>query len=67
MLFLADMGISMSTVKWLKSKKHDVIHVREIGMQTTSDDEILARARDEKRIVLTCDLDFWFFNGRFRW
>jgi predicted nuclease of predicted toxin-antitoxin system len=67
MLFLADMGISMSTVKWLKSKKHDVIHVREIGMQTTSDDAILARARDEKRIVLTCDLDFWFFNGRFRW
>jgi len=58
MNFLADMGISMSTVTWLQSLGHDVVHVRQIKMQASSDEAILTFARDQKRIVLTCDLDF---------
>lgn len=52
------MGISQTTVKWLKEQGFDVIHVRDEDMYRASDKEIIAKARKEKRIVLTCDLDF---------
>ncbi len=58
MKFLADMEISLLSVKWLKDLKHDVVHVREFAMKTSPDHLILERARQEDRIVLTCDLDF---------
>ena len=58
MKFLADMGISQSTVDWLKQKGFDALHVRELGMQRSSDSLILEKAKAENRIVLTCDLDF---------
>ena len=58
MNFLADMGISMSTVIWLREKGYDSVHVRELGMQRSSDSNILSMAKNENRIVLTCDLDF---------
>lgn len=60
MKFLADMGISLLTVEWLRTQKHDVLHVRDITMQRAADEAILAKARDEKRIVLTLDLDFGY-------
>lgn len=34
------------------------MHLREEGLQTLPDDEILVKARAEGRIVLTLDLDF---------
>jgi predicted nuclease of predicted toxin-antitoxin system len=58
MRFLADMGISVSTVNWLRSRGHDAIHAREIGMQRSSDVEIIKKTQSENRIVVTCDLDF---------
>ena len=58
MKFLADMGISLLSVEWLRERKHDVVHVRELGMKTSPDCLILERAKSENRIVLTCDLDF---------
>jgi predicted nuclease of predicted toxin-antitoxin system len=58
MKFLADMGISTSTVLWLRNLGHDVTHVRELSMERASDGMILDRASTEKRAVLTCDLDF---------
>ena len=58
MKFLADMGISMTTVQWLRNNNHDVIHVRERNMQRASDSQILREAYREERIVLTMDLDF---------
>lgn len=58
MRFLADMGISQSTSKWLKGKGHDAIHLREQGLQRISDTEIIKKAVEEDRIILTCDLDF---------
>ncbi len=58
MKFLADMGISQTTVKWLNKEGFDTIHVRDINMHRSLDAEILLKAKDEKRIVLTCDLDF---------
>lgn len=58
MKFLTDMGLSQSTVKWLREQQHDAVHVRELGMQRAADVEIIEVARSEGRIVLTCDLDF---------
>ena len=58
MRFLADMGIATSTVRALVEAGHDAVHLGELGLQRLADDQILVKARDEKRIVLTFDLDF---------
>ena len=61
MKFLADMGISLLTVTWLRELGYDVFHLRDRGLQKLPDDEILALARVEQRIILTIDLDFLSF------
>ena len=58
MKFLADMGISQSTVSLLRAMGYDAIHLRDEGLQRALDREIVQKAKREKRIVLTCDLDF---------
>ena len=60
MRFLADMGVSTLTVKWLRSEGHDAVHLRELGLQRLPDEDILVKAREESRIVLTMDLDFGY-------
>ena len=58
--FLADMAISQSTIAWLRTHGHDALHVRDEGMQRAPDELILAKARDDERILLTLDLDFGY-------
>ena len=58
MKFLADMGISMSTIGALRDQGYDAIHLREQNLHRMSDAAILEKARTEGRIVLACDLDF---------
>lgn len=58
MKFLADAGISPKTISFLNAAGHDAVHVREIGLQLATDAEIVLRARQEDRVVLTFDLDF---------
>jgi predicted nuclease of predicted toxin-antitoxin system len=58
MQFLADMGISLRTVDWLRDQGHNVVHLRDEGLQRLPDDEILEKSRLENRILLTVDLDF---------
>lgn len=58
MKFLADMGISLRTVMWLRSRGYDVVHLRDEGLQRLPDNEILIKPRAEGRILLTVDLDF---------
>ena len=60
MKFLADMGISMRTVAWLRKLGHDAVHLREEGLQRLSDEKILVKARLEERSLLTMDLDFGY-------
>lgn len=52
------MGVSMTTVQTLRARGEDVVHLREVGLQTLPDDQILAKAVAEVRVVLTFDLDF---------
>jgi len=58
MKFITDMGISNTTVKWLRSIGHDAIHLRDQGLERSSDFDIIKKAQTEKRIIITCDLDF---------
>lgn len=58
MKFPADAGISSKTVSFLNAAGHDAVHVRQIGLQRASDADIVRRARQEGRVVLTFDLDF---------
>lgn len=58
MKFLADMGISPACVDELVELGHDALHLHRLGLHQLADDEILAKARQEGRIVLTHDLDF---------
>ncbi len=58
MQFLADMGISMVTVNWLKGLGYNATHLAEERLHKLSDSLILKKAKEENRILLTCDLDF---------
>ena len=56
--FLADMGVSQRVVVWLRSQKHEVVHLREKDLQRLEDRAIFAKAAAEQRAILTFDLDF---------
>ena len=58
MKFLADMGVSMTTVHKLRESGYNVVHLREQGLHRLPDPDILDKALLENRIVLTFDLDF---------
>jgi len=58
MKFLADMGISPRSVAFLRSLGHDAIHLHDERLDRLSDADILSKALNEDRIVLTHDLDF---------
>jgi predicted nuclease of predicted toxin-antitoxin system len=60
MKFFADMGIAQHTVAWLQEAGHDALHARDVEMQRAPDEDILAKARDEGRVLLTLDLDFGY-------
>jgi predicted nuclease of predicted toxin-antitoxin system len=58
MKFLADMGISPKTVDFLNHLGHNAIHLHDQGLDRLPDPDILDKARQEERILLTHDLDF---------
>jgi len=58
MKFLLDMGISPETGKYLIKLGHNAVHLIDEAMDRSSDSEIMDKALDEQRIILTHDLDF---------
>jgi predicted nuclease of predicted toxin-antitoxin system len=52
------MGLARSTTAFLRAQGHDAVHLRDQGLQRLSDQEIVAKARAENRVILTHDLDF---------
>lgn len=56
--FLLDMGIAQSTGQFLRSLGHDVVHLREQGLERLTDDRIVAKANEQDRVIVTHDLDF---------
>jgi predicted nuclease of predicted toxin-antitoxin system len=57
MKFLADEGVDRSIVEVLRELQHNVYYVIE-ETRSLSDDELLAIAANESRILLTRDKDF---------
>ena len=47
MKLLADVGISMGTVRTLRQQNYDIVHLREEGLQQLPDPEIMENARAE--------------------
>lgn len=58
MRFLADMGISPHSVRFLRTLGHEAFHLQELGLGRLPDAAILAKAEAEQSVVLTHDLDF---------
>ena len=52
------MPLSPALARWLVQRGHDAVHASEEGMAQAPDEEILAKARREARVVVTADLDF---------
>jgi len=53
--FLADMGVSLGLVDWLRRQGHDAKHLRDEGLQRASDLDVFTRAIAEERVVVTFD------------
>jgi predicted nuclease of predicted toxin-antitoxin system len=58
MRFLIDENLAKSCAAVLRSLGHEAVHVAEIGLTSTDDEDIVAFALRENYIVVTFDLDF---------
>lgn len=58
MRFLADMGVDIRVVRWLRDDGHDAVHLRDEGLHRLPNGKIFEKAISEGRILLTFDLDF---------
>jgi predicted nuclease of predicted toxin-antitoxin system len=56
--FLIDMPLPPAIARWLVDQGHDAVHAADLGLHRASDSEIVARARQEARTVVTADLDY---------
>lgn len=58
MRLLLDQGLPSSTAVLLREAGIDTIHVAEIGLSAAEDIEILEKAREDRRVIVTLDADF---------
>jgi predicted nuclease of predicted toxin-antitoxin system len=56
--FLVDMPLSPALARWLQSQGHDAVHASALGLDRAADADIMARATEEGRTVITADLDY---------
>ncbi len=58
MRFLVDQCLSPDFAVALAKAGHDVVHVRDVGMQRAGDPEVLEVARSQDRVLVSADTDF---------
>lgn len=54
----SSMRTSPRSAEYLRTLGHDAVHVREVGLKGRADQEIVAFARAEGRVLVTRDRDF---------
>jgi|SRR6266571_4011619 len=52
------MPLSRTLAAWLREKGHEAVHAAELGLHRARDIDIMARAKQEGRTVITADLDY---------
>ena len=52
------MPLSPALAVWLRDQGHDARHASELALSTAPDGEILERASEDRRVIVTADLDF---------
>jgi predicted nuclease of predicted toxin-antitoxin system len=58
MKFLVDNALSPAISARLAEAGHDAIHVRDVGMHASADDEVFDLAENEGRVIVSSDTDF---------
>lgn len=58
MQFLVDENMALSYAKTLRSLSYKAVHVSEVGLTSTIDDEIVVYAHENGYAIITFDLDF---------
>src|SRR4030042_3733616 len=58
MRLLADHDVYKVTINELKGWDHDVVTVKEVGMQEATDRDLLRKAKIDNRLLITRDKDF---------
>jgi predicted nuclease of predicted toxin-antitoxin system len=56
--FLIDMPLSPALAAWLVERGHDAVHAANLGLARETDAAVMARAKQERRTVITADLDY---------
>ena len=52
------MPLPPALAQWLATQGHDAVHASAIGLDRSADADILTRARQDTRTVVTADLDY---------
>lgn len=58
MRFLVDANLSPRVASLLASAGHDAVTVREVGLASASDEDVLEHASSEQRVLVSHDTDF---------
>ena len=52
------MPLSPALAVWLREQGYDAVHAAELGLNRAPDIEIIARAKQDGRTIITIDLDY---------
>jgi predicted nuclease of predicted toxin-antitoxin system len=52
------MPLSPSLAAWLADRGHDAVHAIDLGLDRETDATIVARAKQQRRTIITVDLDY---------
>ena len=58
MKFLTDQDVYAVTIRFLRDSGHDVVTAYETGLSQADDTELIRKAREQNRILVTRDRDF---------